>query len=79
MSEKRSVSEQEAKIASWLRDVKFRRQIFGGVSERDVWTKISQLNEMYNQAILAERARCEALLAERDRREPEGGSTSQTT
>jgi len=71
MSDKRSVSEQEAKIASWLRDVKFRRQIFGGVSERDVWTKISQLNEMYNQAILAERARFDALLAERDRKADE--------
>jgi len=71
MNDKRSVSEQEAKIASWLRDVKFRRQIFGGVSERDVWTKISQLNEMYNQAILAERARFDALLAERDRKADE--------
>ena len=67
MSEKRSVPEQEAKIASWLRTVKFRRQFFGGVSEKDVWAKISQLNEMYNQAILAERARYDALLAERDR------------
>lgn len=67
MSEKRSVPEQEAKIASWLRTVKFRRQVFGGVSEKDVWAKISQLNEMYNQAILAERARYDALLAERDR------------
>lgn len=67
MSEKRSVPEQEAKIASWLRTVKFRRQVFGGVSEKDVWAKIGQLNEMYNQAILAERARYDALLAERDR------------
>ena len=67
MSEKRSVTEQEAAIASWLRKVKFRRQIFGGVSERDVWTKISQLNDMYDQAIKAERVRYDALLAERDR------------
>ena len=67
MSEKRSVPEQEAKIASWLRTVKFRRQVFSGVSEKDVWAKIGQLNEMYNQAILAERARYDALLAERDR------------
>lgn len=71
MSEKRSVPEQEAKIASWLRTVKFRRQLFGGVSEKDVWTKIGQLNEMYNQAILAERARYDALLAEHDRRAAE--------
>ena len=64
MSEERSVTEQEAAIASWLRKVKFRRQIFGGVSEADVWTKINQLNEMYDQAIKAERVRYDALLAE---------------
>lgn len=67
MSEERSVTEQEAVIASWLRKVKFRRKIFGGVSEADVWTKIGQLNEMYNQAIYAERVRYDALLAEHDR------------
>ena len=67
MSEKRSVTEQEAAIASWLRKVKFRRKIFGGVSEADVWTKINQLNEMYNQAINAERIRYDALLAEHGR------------
>ena len=30
--------EREQRIAVWLQNLKFRRQIFGGVSERDVWT-----------------------------------------
>lgn len=60
--------EQERRIAAWLQNVKFRKQVFGGVSEKDVWTKIGELNEMYNQALLAERARYDALLAERDRK-----------
>ena len=60
--------EQEEKITEFLQKVKFRKQVFGGVSEKDVWTKISELNDMYRQALLAERARYDALLAERDRK-----------
>ncbi len=58
--------EQEEKIAGFLQKVKFRKQIFGGVSEKDVWTKIRELNEMYRQALLAERIRYDALIAEHD-------------
>ena len=57
----------EGKIAGFLQKVKFRKQIFGGVSEKDVWTKIRELNEMYRQALLAERIRYDALIAEHDR------------
>ena len=56
--------EQEEKIKGLLQKVKFRKQIFGGVSEKDVWKKIGELNELYRQGILAERARCDALLEE---------------
>ena len=58
--------EQEEKIKGFLQMVKFRKRIFGGVSEKDVWTKIGELNEMYRQALLAERIRCNALIAEHD-------------
>lgn len=57
--------EREARIAEWLRKVKFRKQIFGGVSQADVYKKISELNDMYREALIAERARYDALLAER--------------
>ena len=68
MSEKlRFPPEQEEKIASFLQKVKFRKRIFGGVSEKDVWTKIRELNDMYRQALLAERIRYDALIAEHDR------------
>ena len=66
--EVRFLPAQEEKIKNFLQKVKFRKQIFGGVSEKDVWTKIGELNDMYRQALLAERARCDALLAERDRK-----------
>ena len=55
----------EEKIADFLKQVKFRRKIFGGADEKDVWRKIEQLNELYKQALIAERARYDALLNER--------------
>lgn len=56
--------EHEEKIAGWLNKVKFRKRIFGGVSETDVWNRIRELNDMYRDALIAERARCDALIAE---------------
>ncbi len=60
--------ESEEKIAGWLESVKFRRRLFGGLDERDVWRKIGELNELYRGALVAERARYDALLSERRRR-----------
>ena len=68
MSENRFPPEQEDRITEFLKSVKFRKQIFGGVREADVWKKIGELNELYRQGIIAERARYDALLAERDRK-----------
>ena len=56
--------EYEERVTGWLNKVKFRKQIFGGVSETDVWKKIRELNDMYRDALIAERARCDALIAE---------------
>lgn len=53
---------EQQRIAKWLKEVKFRKRLFGGVSERDVWKKLLELNEMYNAALAAERARYDALL-----------------
>jgi len=80
--------EQEKRIADWLKTVKFRRRILGGVDEQDVFTKIRELNDIYAEALIAERARYDALLEERlcgsarapnedgpdDRKPEEGGS-----
>ena len=57
--------EHEERIVAFLQNVKFRRKIFGGVDERDVWQKIEQLNELYKQALFAERVRYDTLLQER--------------
>ena len=59
--------EHQEQIENWLRKVKFRRRIFGGVDETHVWTKIRELNDMYQRALTAERARYDALLAEHEK------------
>lgn len=56
------VNGEQQRIAQWLKKVKFKKQFFGGVNEKDVWKKIAELNDMYNVAIACERARYDALL-----------------
>lgn len=53
---------QQKRIRQWLKQVKFKKRLFGGVDEKDVWKKIGELNELYSAALLAERARYDALL-----------------
>ena len=67
MEERTFPPEYQQQIESWLKQVKFRRRLFGGVDETQVWTKIRELNELYQQALVAERARYDALLAEQSK------------
>lgn len=56
------VSPEHARIAQWLAKLRFRKKIFGGVRELDVWKRIGELDAMYTQALFAERVRYDALL-----------------
>lgn len=58
------LNREQKRMITWLRKVRFKKKLFGGVSERDVWKKIEELNSMYNLALIAERARYDALLQE---------------
>ena len=60
----KTLNHEHKNIADWLKTVRFRKKFFGGVDEQDVWAKIEQLNEMYDRALSAERARYNALLAQ---------------
>lgn len=59
-----TLNHEVALIAEWLSQVHFRRRAFGGVDEADVWRKFEDLNARYERALVAERARYDALLAE---------------
>ena len=59
------LNHEQASIQKWLKQVRFKKKMFGGVDEADVWKKIAELNELYEAALSAERARYDALLTER--------------
>lgn len=61
-SEVEAVNKEHLSIVQWLKSVKFRKQIVGGVNEEDVWKKIHELNEMYEAALRSERIRYDVLL-----------------
>lgn len=62
--EKDILTAEREDIARWLKSVKFRSKIIAGVDETDVWKKIAQLNRLYDKALLAERARYDALICQ---------------
>lgn len=57
------LNHEQQRIADWLTTVRFRKRLLGGIDENDVWKKLEQLNNMYESALSAERARYDALLA----------------
>lgn len=59
------LNHEQERIQKWLKQVRFKKTTFGGVNEADVWKKIAELNTLYEAALSAERARYDALLAER--------------
>ena len=56
------INETHKDILQWIKKLKFKKKMFGGVDEDDVWKKIGELNSLYETAILNERARYDALL-----------------
>lgn len=61
--EEPALNHEHKALRKWLKETKFKRAIFGGVRESDVWKKIGELNALYEAALSAERARYDALLA----------------
>lgn len=60
----RSTNSTHAEICNWLKNLRFKRRLFGGVDEDDVLKKLAELNTLYEAALLSERARYEALLSQ---------------
>ena len=57
------LNHEQERIQRWLKQVRFKTTLIGGVEESDVWKKIAELNTLYEAALSAERARYDALLA----------------
>lgn len=63
--QKEKLNETHEDIVQWIKKLKFKKKIFGGVDEADVLKKIEELNGLYEKALLNERARYDALLEEK--------------
>lgn len=59
-----ALNHEQARIKKWLRQLRFKKAVFGGVDEADVWKKLGELNSLYEAALSAERARYDALMQE---------------
>ncbi|MCD8380104.1 MAG: hypothetical protein LUC95_07305 [Lachnospiraceae bacterium] len=55
---------EHEKMLEWLKSVKFKRTLVGGVDEADVWKKLDELNALYEAALIAERVRYDLQLEE---------------
>lgn len=51
------MSKEQEEIKQWLENVTFKKNLFGGVDENDVWEKIQELNRLYEKALIAERSK----------------------
>ncbi len=59
-----TMADERKEIISWLKSVRFRHRLFGGVDEKDVWKRIKELDILYTKALEAERIQYDVLLAE---------------
>ena len=64
MNEK-PISSTHEDILAYVKKLRFKKRLFGGVDPDDVWRKLEELNRLYERALLEERARYDALRQER--------------
>ncbi len=70
-NEKATLNSEQQSIVEWLKKVRFKKQLIGGISEQDVWKKLDELNKMYEAALTAERIRYETLLEKQKAEAPQ--------
>ena len=63
----KALNHEQEKLTQWFQEVKFRKVLFGGVDEIQLWKKLEELNQIYETSLSAERARYDALLADHQR------------
>lgn len=54
MSQGRQRSRSMADVAAYIKGMRFKRRLFGGVDEADVWRQIELLHKEYESVFLAQ-------------------------
>lgn len=52
----------QSQIAEYIHRLKFKKKVFGGVDQADVFRKLEELNRLYESLLLQERAKWQAEL-----------------
>ena len=63
----KALNHEQEKLRQWFQEVKFRKVLFGGVDEIQLWKKLEELNQIYETSLSAERARYDALIADQQK------------
>ncbi len=50
--ESQPVNAAHAEILEWVKNVSFKRSLFGGLDEVDVWKKFRELNSLYEKLLV---------------------------
>ena len=53
-------------VALYIKQLKFRKKLLGGVQEMDVWRKLEQLHQQYESVLTVQQALYEQQLAQKD-------------
>ena len=53
-------------VALFMKQLRFKKKLFGGVQEMDVWRKLEQLHQQYECVFTVQQALFEQQLAEKD-------------
>ncbi len=60
--ENKPINETHEEILRFIKNLKFKKKLFGGADEDDVLKKIEELNRLYETALLNERIRYNQLI-----------------
>ncbi len=52
----------QSEILEWVKTIKFKKKLIGGLDEEDVLKKIEELNRLYEKALMCERTKYNTLL-----------------
>lgn len=53
-------------IALYIKQMRFKKKMFGGVQEMDVWRKVEQLHQQYESVFAVQQALYQQQLAQKD-------------
>ena len=58
----KALNHEQEKLRQWFQEVKFRKVLFGGVDEIQLWKKLEELNQIYETSLSVHQRSCNAVI-----------------